>query len=156
MSPELSLTFPDPGHVQISLRREDGTDDSPPQPFVPPLDQQTRQDLTWYLETYPVHYTTELDDARAAGIAAKLKDWGGALFRSVFADLGAHSLFVEFQRTPDAGRLLTISSLHPTVLAQPWELLCDPNSTFLYLQTPHISIRRRLPGGIVQSFRPVP
>jgi len=59
---------------------------APPQSFAPPLDQQTRQDLAWYLETYPVQYTTEVDDERAAGIAAKLKDWGGALFRPVFAD----------------------------------------------------------------------
>ena len=122
---ELALTFPDAGHVQVSLREEDDREDAPTQPFASPLDEKTREDLAWYLETYPVHYTTEIDDVRAAGIASRLKEWGGALFNSVFEKGPSARLFGRFQDASE-DRLLTISSLDPVVLAQPWELLCDP------------------------------
>ena len=61
---ELSLTFDDPDHVQVRLLGPDGNQTVSPYPFTPPLDAKTRQDLTWYLETYPVHYTTELNSMR--------------------------------------------------------------------------------------------
>jgi hypothetical protein len=135
---ELGLIFPDAEHVQVRL----GDQQTDPLPFAPPLDKKTREDLTWYLETYPAHYTTEIDDARAAGIAAKLKDWGRALFNAVFRDQQAFGYFADFRRARE-DRLLTVSALHPTVLAQPWELSCDPNGTFLFLERPAIPIRRR-------------
>jgi tetratricopeptide (TPR) repeat protein len=152
---ELNLLFPDPEHVLVSLRRESGIEAVKPQAFAPPLDQKTREDLTWYLETYPVLYTTEVDDVRAAGIAASLKDWGGALFNSVFASRAADRLYEKFYAS-DEPRLLTVSSLHQSVLAQPWELLCDPDGTFLFLDNPRIPIRRHLDGTGRTPYRPKP
>lgn len=153
MALELNLTFADPGHVQVSLRGGEENYDPATQAFAPPLDEAARADLTWYLETYPAHYTTEIDDARAAGIAARLPEFGLALFNAVFADRAPARLYERF-READAPRLLTISGLHPSVLGQPWELLCDPDGTFLFLETPRIPIRRRLPGSGRAPFRP--
>ncbi len=132
---ELSLTFPTADQVVVVLHHEDGGEDSPPQRFASPLDQTAREDLTWHLESYPIHYTTELDDQRAARIAAKLKDWGGALFSAVFDSRPAGRLFNKFQESGKV-RLITVSTLHPSVLAHPWELLCDPDGTFLFLDFP--------------------
>ncbi len=143
---ELRLDFPDADHVQVFLQRNEAIEDSSSQPYAPPLSENIRRELTWYLETYPAQYTTELDDERAESIASKLKDWGRTLFNSAFASTPARRLFDRFQDSDAADRLLTISSLHPSVLAQPWELLCDPDGTFLFLSNPHISIRRRLHG----------
>jgi hypothetical protein len=156
MTLELNLTFADAGHAQLSLHGEDGLPDPPAQQtFAPPLDQKVREELRWYLETYPVHYTTELDDARAAGDAGKLREWGQALFNSVFEVRAAGRLYDEFRKS--AGQhLLTVSGLHPIVLGQPWELMCDPDGTFLFLETPRIPIRRRLPGTGRTPFRPKP
>ena len=42
------------------------------------------------------------------------------------------------------------------MLAQPWEMLCDPRRTFLFLDTPSISIRRRLIGAGSDSYQPAP
>ncbi|MGB8844004.1 MAG: tetratricopeptide repeat protein [Aliidongia sp.] len=156
MPAELSLVFPDCDHVQVSLQRGDKSHDSPLQPFVPPLDPKTRQELGWYLETYPVRYTTDLDDERASGIAERLKHCGEALFNAVFADPAARRLFNRFQDIGAEDRLLTIRSLHPTILAQPWELLRDPGRTFLFLDHPRISIRRRLPDQEREPYRPKP
>ena len=152
---ELNLTFPDAGHVQVSLRYGDRTEGSPAQTFVSPLDQKTREELTWYLETYAAQYMTDLDDTRAAGIAARLKDHGGALFNAAFSHHTARRLFDRFQDNDDPARQVTISSLHPAVLAQPWELLCDPDGTFLCLE-PGISIRRTLSGTGRKPYRPEP
>jgi tetratricopeptide (TPR) repeat protein len=156
MALELCLTFPDSEHVQVELWDDGVNETAGTQPFAPPLDKKTREELTWYLETYPVHYTIELDESRAASIAEKLKDWGRLLFKSAFADLAAHALYVKFKERRDPSRLLTVRSLHPMVLAQPWELLCDPNGTFLYLDYPPVSIRRRLFGPGETPYRPQP
>ena len=153
MTLELNLTFADAEHVQVSLRGEHRVPDPPAQAFSPPLDRKVRADLTWYLETYPVHYTTELDDVRAEAIAAKLPEWGCALFNSVFEPRAAFRLYETF-RASDDQRLLTVGGLHPLVLGQPWELMCDPDGIFLFLETPGIPIRRRLPGGGRTPFRP--
>jgi hypothetical protein len=155
MTLELNLTFADAGHVQVSLRGENAPPDPPQQTFAPPLDPKVREELRWYLETYPVHYTTELDDERAAGVAGRLREWGEALFRSVFDVYEAAFLYERFRASTGA-RLLTISGLHPVVLGQPWELMCDRQGRFLFRETPRIPIRRRLPGTGQEVFLPTP
>jgi tetratricopeptide (TPR) repeat protein len=154
MPTELRLVFPDASHVQVGLRHEDGSDDTEPQAFAPPLDAKIGQELAWYLETYPAQYTTEVDDDRADSIAAHLPEWGSALFNAVFADRAARRLFDRFQDSEEQGRLLTIGSLDPAILAQPGELLRDPDGTFLFLETPPVSIRRRLFGNGRKPYRP--
>jgi tetratricopeptide (TPR) repeat protein len=156
MAAELSLIFPDASHVEVTLQQASGTSRSPANSFTAPLDQKTRQDLTWYLESYPVHYTTEIDDIRAAGVAGDLKKHGSALFDAAFASQAARRLFERFLESQETVRLLTVSSLDPAVLAQPWELLCDPDGTFLFLEDPSISIRRRPPDVGRQPYQPTP
>ena len=116
MAAELSLIFPDAGHVEVTLQQGSGIARSPANPFTAPLDQKTRQDLTWYLESYPVHYTTEIDDVRAADVAGDLKKHGGALFEAAFPSQAARRLFERFLGFQEPGRLLTVGSLDPAVL----------------------------------------
>ena len=87
-----------------------------------------------------------MDDDRAHEIAARLQAWGAALFSTVFAAAEARRLVNRFQDRAEAGSLLTIDSGHPAVLGQPWELLCDPNGTYLLHEEQRISVRRRLVG----------
>jgi hypothetical protein len=54
---------------------------------------------------------------------------GASLFRAVFGGDEARRLAERFLDAAEAGRLLTVSRDHPTVLAQPWELLRDPKGT---------------------------
>lgn len=145
---ELALRFPKPDQVVVRLTDEDGEiTDSDTLLFVSPIPEPQQEDLHWYLEVYAAGYTTEVDDARAEDIAEHLPALGEALFQAVFGqDAVAKRLFDRFQDSEKKGRLLTVSSSHPAVLAQPWELLRDPNATFLFLERPRISVRRRLAG----------
>jgi len=138
---ELNLSFPDPARFIVRL----DDDETTPLDFHSPLKPQDQQDLKWYLEIYAAHYTTDVDDERAERIAEKLPDWGAALFEAVFQNnRHALRLFERFLDAAEPGRLLTVSSSHPAILAQPWELLRDPSGTYLFHENPRISIRRRL------------
>jgi hypothetical protein len=146
MACELGLRFDDPTHVVVTLNEARRVQPAKSQEFVTPLDAEAQRDLQWYFEVYPVQYTTEIDDERASRIAQKIPDWGTALFDAVFADRETQRLFDRFQDGSEEGKLVTVSSDHPGVLAQPWELLRDPRGTFLFLDEPQISIRRQLAG----------
>ena len=144
MAYELGLRFDDPTHVLVSLNEAGRLQRAKAQEFVAPLDAEAQQDLQWYFEVYPVQYTTEIDDERASRIAEQIPAWGAALFDAVFADPEPVRLFYRFQDASEEGKLVTISSDHPAVLAQSWELLRHPKGTFLFLDAPRISIRRQL------------
>jgi tetratricopeptide (TPR) repeat protein len=146
MACELGLRFDDPAHVVVTLNDAGRLQTAKAQEFVAPLDADAQRDLQWYFEVYPVQYTTEIDDERASQIAERIPAWGAALFNAVFADHGAERLFDRFQDASEEGKLVTVSSDHPAVLAQPWELLRDPQGTFLFLDDPRISVRRQLAG----------
>jgi hypothetical protein len=146
MTCELGLRFDDATHVVVTLNEVGRVQPAKAQEFVAPLDAEVQRDLQWYFEVYPVQYTTEIDDERAAGIADRIPAWGAALFDAVFADREAERLFDRFQDASEEGKLVTVSSDHPAVLAQPWELLRDPKGTFLFLDDPRISVRRQLAG----------
>jgi tetratricopeptide (TPR) repeat protein len=142
MNLELNLRFPTPR--QVIIRLDD--DESELLPFRGPLTVPDQQDLHWYLEVYAAQYAADVDDERAQRIAAKLPGWGTALLAAVLGnDAKARRLFDRFLERREPGRLLTVSSDHPAVLAQPWELLRDPAGTYLVHETPRISVRRRLP-----------
>jgi hypothetical protein len=143
MACDLELRFDDPTQVLVTLNEAGRRQSAKAQEFVAPLDAEAQRDLQWYFEVYPVQYTTEIDDERARAIAARIPGWGAALFEAVFAD---RRLFDRFQDASEEGKLVTVSSEHPGVLAQPWELLRDPTGTFLFLDEPRISIRRQLAG----------
>jgi len=123
---ELLLQFSDQNHVSISLNEGGRVQRAQEQPFKPPLDAEVQRDLQWYFEVYPVQYTTEIDDERASRVAERIPTWGTALFNATFSDREAERLFNRFQDSTDEGKVLTVSSDHPAVLAQPWELLRDP------------------------------
>jgi hypothetical protein len=147
MTMELCLSFPDPAHVVVELIGNGRPQRTAPLPFKSPIAEADQDELHWYLELYPVQYATELDDRRAAGIALRLEHWGRALFDAVFAhSYEAADLYQRFARGAEPGRLLSIDSGHPSVLAQPWELLRHPEGTWLFLANPRIGVCRRLSG----------
>ncbi|MBW4563942.1 MAG: CHAT domain-containing protein [Mojavia pulchra JT2-VF2] len=139
---ELNLRFPENHQVIVTFDGQD-TDRLD---FASPLSAADREEIRWYLETYAAHYTTDVDDTRAEGIAKKFRQWGEDLFNAVFQHRAAQRLFNDFQEQNQPGRLLTISASHPAILSLPWELLRDPEGTYLFHENPRISIRRRLAG----------
>jgi len=83
---------------------------------------------------------------RSLRSAIQHSGWGAALLAAVLGnDAKARRLFDRFLDRREPGRLLTVSSDHPAVLAQPWELLRDAAGTYLVHDNPRISVRRRLP-----------
>ncbi|NMF62314.1 hypothetical protein DP113_22255 [Brasilonema octagenarum UFV-E1] len=139
---ELNLRFPEINQVIVRLDEQETDRLS----FTSPLSAEDQENIRWYLETYATHYTTDVDDARAKEIADKLAQWGEDLFNAVFQPRTAQRIFNDFQDEAEPGRLLTISASHPTILSLPWELLRDPEGTYLCHENPRISIRRRLAG----------
>lgn len=138
---ELNITFPENNQVIVELEKQKtNTLD-----FLSPLSEEDQKDILWYLEVYGVSYTTEVDDQRAARIGERLKEWGAALFNAVFQNRAAERIFNNFQDEEEE-RLLTINASHPAILSLPWELLRDPEGTYLLHDNPRISIRRRLAG----------
>ncbi|MBL9126514.1 MAG: hypothetical protein JNL97_02650, partial [Verrucomicrobiales bacterium] len=158
MSTELNLRFPDDQHVIVRLGSDD--DGSGQLSFTNPLTPKDLQDLAWYVETYGAHSLGDPDDREAARITGLLREWGKKLFNAVFTDREAERRFNSFQDAEGDSRLLTISAEHPAILALPWELLHDPaaNGVFLFLETPRISIRRRVAGATDgrKAFKPAP
>lgn len=142
MSLELSLRFPE--HNKVIIKFDDEETDT--LQFTSPFSTEDHEDIRWYLEVYATRYTTDVDDARAERIANKLPQWAEALFNAVFTSRAAQRIFNAFQDESSPGRLLTISASHPEILSLPWELLRDPEGTYLVHENPRISIRRRLAG----------
>ena len=144
MQHELDLRFANAEQVIVS---HDG-DESGSLPFANPLSDKELTDIQWYAETYASNSVGDPDDFEAARISGQLAAWGQALFSAVFSTRAATRLFDDFQKKTGATRLLTISTEHADILALPWELLHDPapGGGFLFLETPRISIRRRVAG----------
>ncbi|MHC5777606.1 hypothetical protein, partial [Nostoc sp.] len=134
---ELNLRFPENHQVIVTF---DGQE-TERLDFASPLSAADREEIRWYLETYAARYTTDVDDTRAEGIAKKFRQWGEDLFNAVFQHRTAQRLFNYFQDENQPGRLLTISASHPAILSLPWELLRDPQGTYLFHENPRISIR---------------
>jgi hypothetical protein len=143
MALELNLRFSDIDRLVVKFDEEE----SKTLNFVSPLTEADLKEIRWYLEVYATPYTTEVDDKRAAKIAEQLlPKWGTALFEAAFCTRAAQRMFNAFQDEEEPGRLLTISASHPAILSLPWELLRDPEGTYLVHDNPRISIRRRLAG----------
>ncbi|MBD2198216.1 MULTISPECIES: hypothetical protein [Calothrix] len=62
---ELNLRFPENNQVIVTF---DGQE-TERLDFASPLSAADREEIRWYLETYAAHYTTDVDDKRAEGIA---------------------------------------------------------------------------------------
>ncbi len=155
MTIELNLRFPDAHHVIVRLGPDD--DGSGELPFDNPITDKHLLDLQWYIETYGAHSLGDPDDQEAVRIARQLPVWGGDLFKAVFQHASAQSRFQRLWDDETETRLLTISAEQPAILGLPWELLHDANTGgFLFMNTPRISIRRRVAGatGIGLPFVP--
>ena len=146
MSTELNLRFPDAQHVIVRLGPND--DGSRPLSFSNPITDIELLEIQWYVETYGAHSLGDPDDTAAAHIKGMLPVWGKKLFEAVFKEREALERLLEFRENEDDSRLLTISTEHPAILVLPWELLHDPapGGGFLFMETPRISIRRRVAG----------
>ena len=144
MTTELNLRFQDEGHVEVRF----GDDESGRLSFTNPITDKVLRDLQWYVEVYGAYSLGDPDDVEALSIAQRLPEWGKDLFKAVFQHDAAKELYLRFRNTEEAGRLLTISAEEPTVLGLPWELLHDstPGGGYLFMETPRISIRRRVAG----------
>jgi tetratricopeptide (TPR) repeat protein len=139
---ELTLSFSSIDCVTVTL-----TNRSPISiPFTSPFTKADWEDMQWYIESYPVQYAADVDDDRAARIVSQLKTWGQGLFNAVFEDRAAERIFNEFQDAEGEGRQISIAASQPEILRLPWELLCDPNGTYLVHEQPRIAIRRQLAG----------
>ncbi len=66
---------------------------------------------------------------------------GENLFKAIFSNRKALHFFRQFQKQEKHDRLLIINSPHSAILSLPWELLYDPETTYLCHD---ISIRRSL------------
>ncbi|MEL7355821.1 MAG: CHAT domain-containing protein [Cyanobacteria bacterium J06560_6] len=142
MSLELNLRFPEPGSLVIKFDESESDRLS----FEMPLTVRDQEDIRWYLEVYSAQYTADVDDGRARRIEAKLPQWGEALFEAAFRSRAAQRYFNDFQDCDERGKLITISARHPDILSLPWELLRDPEGTYLVHDNPRISVRRRFAG----------
>jgi hypothetical protein len=139
---ELTLSFSAIDRVTVTLNDRATTSI----PFTSPMTKEDWEDMQWYLERYATEYAADVDDSHADLIVAKLKVWGYALFNAVFADRSAERLFNEFQDDNVDGRQISIAASQPEILRLPWELLCDPNGTYLVHEQPRIALRRQLAG----------
>jgi tetratricopeptide (TPR) repeat protein len=138
MHQELNLEFITNNQFIIHF----GDRHSEPLDFESPMTDEDKKEIQWYLEKYATLYMTDVDDERAEKIVVNLPQWGQSLFNAVFKDRTAAHLYEDFLKV--SGHLLTISAKHPAILSLPWELLYDPESTFLCDHEPTISIRHRL------------
>ncbi len=142
---KLNLRFPSPQQVIVQFAEQE----TKTLEFVSPLQPEDYEDIRWYLEVYASSYTTDVDDESARRIEEKLPQWGKALFEAAFPSLTAQRLFENFKRKRKENRevgFITISAEHPAILSLPWELLHDPEKTYLLHSKPRMPIRRRLAG----------
>ena len=110
--------------------------------FKAPVNDGDRAEMRWYLEKYTSLYMMDVDDRSAERTETKLPVWGAALFEVIFSGGDAKAIFKDFQDSDERDKILTVSAIHPLILALPWELLRDPKGTYLSQGENPISIRR--------------
>ncbi|MDJ0509473.1 MAG: CHAT domain-containing protein [Crocosphaera sp.] len=133
---DLHIRFPDINHFLIN-------NESDPLEFAFPLNEEDFEDLKWYWETYASSYLDEPDFERASQIEDKFAQWGSGLFNAVFDSWEAQRILNNFQDKKAKNKRIIINASAPTLLALPWELLREPDGTYLLHDNPSISIRRR-------------
>jgi tetratricopeptide (TPR) repeat protein len=142
MIQELTINFDSADSFTISFNHQTTAS----LPFTSPIVVEDWQDIQWYLELYPTQYAADVDDARAERVVAKLQVWGQLLFKAVFGQSEAARLFTQFQVVEAEERQLSIAANQPEILRLPWELLCDPQGTFLLHGNSGILMRRQFAG----------
>ncbi|MGK7956454.1 MAG: CHAT domain-containing protein [Crocosphaera sp.] len=136
---DLHIRFPETNYFVIKAEETE----SDRLEFAFPLTEEDFEDLKWYWETYASSYLDEPDFERASEIEGKFTQWGSNLFNAVFKIRQAQRILDDFQDEEAKNKRIIISASDPTLLALPWELLRDPDGTYLVHDNPSISIRRR-------------
>ncbi|MEM9762502.1 MAG: tetratricopeptide repeat protein [Pseudomonadota bacterium] len=118
-------------HVRVSYRRE-GADEvqayGEAVPFVSPISVEDLTDYRWYLERYLVAPFAQYAE-RGAAIEVKLRDWGEALFGTLFGP-GLSGRDAYLQARERCAELVVRSAAAreaASFLSLPWELLADPD-----------------------------
>jgi tetratricopeptide (TPR) repeat protein len=143
--------MPNPFQARILIRRKGAElhgswlhegSESLPFPLALPLASEEMEELRWYLETF-VQFPGHGDRARARGIEAQMQEWGHRAFHALFGTADGDPIYRRLQVAVGEGQpaLLTLSTIEPDVLGQPWELLRDQRGP-LALQG--IAMRRQL------------
>ncbi|MGK7941397.1 MAG: CHAT domain-containing protein [Crocosphaera sp.] len=136
---DLHIRFPDTDYFVIKAEETQ----SDRLEFAFPLTEEDFEDLKWYWETYATSYLDEPDFERASQIEGKFAQWGSDLFNAVFDSRQAQRILNDFQDEEAKNKRIIISASDPALLALPWELLRDPDGTYLVHDNPSISIHRR-------------
>ena len=111
------------GQVRVSLRRGGTVDAYELVEFVAPFDAAMLEDLRWYLEDHLIAPFAVYEE-RGLQIRARLRQWGEALFDSIFG-AGKPGRDAYLQAREGDPELILISG-SPSFLALPWELMKDP------------------------------
>ncbi len=89
-----------------------------------PLDADALEELRWYLEDY-LRAPFGVYEDQGPGIAARLPDWGQAVFEAVFGPGPARDAYQRMRARP-AGVQVVFRSGSASLLGLPWELMRDP------------------------------
>jgi tetratricopeptide (TPR) repeat protein len=93
-------------------------------PLAWPLDADALEDLRWYLEDY-LRTPFGVYEDRGPGVAARLSEWGHAVFRVIFGPGPARDAYQRMWAR-NAGLQVVFRSGSARWLGLPWELMRDP------------------------------
>ena len=111
-----------------------------------PLDAGALEELRWYLEDY-LRAPFGVYEDQGPGIAARLPEWGEAVFGAVFSAGAARDAYQRMRARP-AGVQVVFRSGSAPLLGLPWELMRDPvRGLALALDAGVAGIDRSLPAG---------
>jgi hypothetical protein len=117
-----------------------------PCPLEWPLDAGALEGLRWYLEDY-LRVPFGVYEEQGPGIAARLPEWGEAVFGAVFGAGPARGAYRRMRARP-AGMQVLVRSGSARLLGLPWELMRDPARELpLVLDAGVAGIDRSLPVG---------
>lgn len=139
---ELAVYFPSATELNVSF---DGID-SGKHAFVNPLTERDRSDIRWYVGVYGAASLADPDDQEAKRIETRLSEIGKSLFEAVFGMAASSRVFRHCADASSERHVLTLKSDEASVHALPWELLSDPDDTFLFRGRPRFNIRRQISG----------
>ncbi|MCB5165024.1 tetratricopeptide repeat protein [Streptomyces bambusae] len=145
------VTLSGPGNAGApSVRAGDGV------PLRWSLSAQEAEELRWYLEDY-LDSPYGVYEERGARVAAALRGWGEAAFSALVGPGAGREAFRRVRNRASAagqGLEVVIRSESARLLAQPWELLAEPERP-RPLALDGVSFRRVVPGGPPRGVIPV-